>query len=216
MGASSGKGLLPLGGQPMAIYCLRTLATVSGLCSIILVVGPDQEAAAADVLQRYGPWPVPIRPTRGGAERQDSVAAGLALIDGVAELVLVHDAARPFVSRSCVEACIEAAAGTGAAIVAVPSPDTVKRVNDSEAIVETLDRHTIWLAQTPQVFRTALLRQAHERARQDGVSATDDAMLVERLGTTVHVVPGEPTNRKLTTPDDLRWAEWYVQSRRAV
>ena len=128
-------------------------------------------------------------------------------------LLLVHDAARPFVSLECVEACVAAAATHGAAIAAVAAHDTVKLADPDSVIIETLDRRRIWLAQTPQVFRTDLLREAYQRARSDGFVATDDAALVERLGHAVRIVPGESTNRKITTPDDLRWAEWYLQAR---
>src|SRR5205823_5024356 len=108
-------------------------------------------------------------------ERQDSVAAGLALVDATTDLVAIHDAARPFVSRSCITACIAAAASADAAILAVPARDTVKLVGGDETITRTIDRQTIWLAQTPQVFRRALLCQAYEQARRDGYVATDDA-----------------------------------------
>jgi 2-C-methyl-D-erythritol 4-phosphate cytidylyltransferase len=137
----------------------------------------------------------------------------LAVLDADAALVLVHDAARPFVSLECIEACVAAAASHGAAIAAVAAHDTVKLADPDSVIIETLDRRRIWLAQTPQVFRTALLREAYQRARSDGFVATDDAALVEHLGHAVRIVPGEPTNRKITTPDDLRWAEWYLQAR---
>jgi len=152
---------------------------------------------------------------QGGAERQDSVAAGLARVDAAADLVIVHDAARPFVSLACLTACVEAAAAGGAAIVAVPAHDTVKRVDASGVIVDTPDRRTIWLAQTPQVFRFALLRRAYEQAQHDGFVGTDDASLVERLGAPVRVVPGEPRNRKITTPDDLLWAESHLRAQAA-
>jgi 2-C-methyl-D-erythritol 4-phosphate cytidylyltransferase len=214
MGGSTAKPFLSLGGIPMVLYALRTLVELPDLLSVVLVVGSGQEERAADMLQHYGPWPVPVRLARGGAERQDSVAAGLALVDIGAELVAVHDAARPFVSLSAVQACLDAAARTGAAILAIPARDTVKLVGADHSITRTIDRHTIWLAQTPQVFRSHLLRQAYEQARRDGHLATDDAALVERLGVSVCVVSGEPANQKITTPDDLRWAEWILQSRR--
>jgi 2-C-methyl-D-erythritol 4-phosphate cytidylyltransferase len=216
MGAAGGKGFLAVGGQPMAIYSIRTLVRLHDLLSIVLVVSSDQQERAASMVTDYGPWPVPVYLTRGGAERQDSVAAGLALVDPAADLVMVHDAARPFVPLRCFQACIETAARSGAAIVAVPAHDTIKVVDAGMEIAKTLDRRTIWLAQTPQVFRADLLRRAYAQARADGYTATDDAMLVERLGVAVHVVPGEPMNRKITTPDDLDWAESCLRGQRAV
>ena len=215
MGATGGKGLVAIGGQPMAIYSIRTLVKLRDLLSIVLVVGADQQKRAASIVNDFGPWPVPVHLARGGAERQDSVAAGLALVDPAADLVVVHDAARPFVPACCFQACIEAAARSGAAIVAVPAHDTIKVVGARMEILETLDRRTIWLAQTPQVFRSDLLRRAYAQARADGYTATDDAMLVERLGVAVRVIPGELVNRKITTPDDLEWAESYLRGQRA-
>jgi 2-C-methyl-D-erythritol 4-phosphate cytidylyltransferase len=216
MGAAGGKGFLAVGAQPMAIYSIRTLVQLSDLLSIVLVVGSEQQGRAASILSDYGPWPVPIHLACGGAERQDSVNAGLALVGSGADLIAVHDAARPFVPLRCFQACIETAAHGGAAIVAVPAHDTIKVVDTRHQVVETLDRRTVWLAQTPQVFRADLLRRAYAQARADGYTATDDATLVERLGATVQVVPGESVNRKITTPDDLLWAESHLRGQRAV
>jgi 2-C-methyl-D-erythritol 4-phosphate cytidylyltransferase len=152
-----------------------------------------------------------VKLTAGGAERQDSVAAGVQEADPAADVVLVHDAARPFVRRPSIEACLDVAVRTGAAAVALPARDTVKVVGSGEEISATLDRRTIWLAQTPQAFHTPLLRRALAQAQHDGYVGTDDAELVERLGVPVHVVHGEATNLKITTPEDLHWAEWYYR-----
>jgi 2-C-methyl-D-erythritol 4-phosphate cytidylyltransferase len=214
-GAATAKAFLPLGGLPMLVYPLRTLTRLSGVTSVVLVVGHDYMDRAHEVSDRHGPWPVTITIVPGGAERQDSVAAGLATVDASHDLVIVHDAARPFLSLVTAEACAAAAARHGAAIVAVPARDTVK-LGDAGVVTQTLDRERIWLAQTPQAFRVALLRAAYAQARRDGVVATDEAALVERLGAPVHIVPGEPANRKITTPDDLEWAEWSLAGRRAA
>jgi len=212
MRAATAKAFLDLAGTPMAIYALRTLTRVPEVASILLVISPDQEARARQVINRFGPWRLPVQLVHGGAERQDSVAAGLAAVQAAAALVLVHDAARPFVSATCVRVCIDTAAMHGAAIAAVAAHDTVKLAGPDGVIVETLDRGRIWLAQTPQVFRTVLLREAYAKARRDGYVGTDDAALVERLGHPVRIVPGDSINRKITTPDDLQWAEWYIQA----
>ncbi len=212
MGTPTAKALVDLGGAPMVLYSLRTLTGVPEVTSVVLVVSPDQEERATEILHGSAPWLVPVRVAIGGAERQDSVAAGLELVDDATDLVLVHDAARPFVSLACVRACIAAAAADGAAIAAVAPHDTVKLADADAAVLETLDRRRVWLAQTPQVFRTALLRSAYQQARRDGYVATDDATLVERIGHMVRIVCGEPANRKITTPDDLVWAEWHLQA----
>jgi 2-C-methyl-D-erythritol 4-phosphate cytidylyltransferase len=215
IGGATAKAFVPLSGTPMLVYPLRTLTRLANVTALTLVVGSDYVGRAHEVVGRYGPWPVAIGVACGGAQRQDSVAAGLALVETPAELVVVHDAARPFVSLATAEACIAAAAAHGAAIVAVPARDTVK-VADAGVIAQTLDRERIWLAQTPQVFRVAMLREAYAQARRERLVATDDAALVERLGASVRIVPGESANRKITTPDDLRWAEWYLAGRNAA
>jgi 2-C-methyl-D-erythritol 4-phosphate cytidylyltransferase len=212
LGGHTGKALLPLAGQPMLVYSLRTLSTVPEVTALVLVVAADERRQAESIVGARAPWRRPICIAVGGAERQDSVAAGLAAVDLDADLVLVHDAARPFVTPDCVAACVAAAASSGAAIAALPATDTVK-VTDAEGwVVDTPDRSRLFLAQTPQVFRTALLREAYRRAAEEGRVTTDDAALVEALGHRVQVVPGNQQNRKVTTPDDWRWADWYARS----
>lgn len=210
LGRSRPKALVELLGVPLIIHTARALLeapSISGLVAVLPEgVGPEFE----ELLQRYGPWRCPILSVPGGAERQQSVKAGLD--HASEELVLVHDAARPFVPAEVIEKAIEAARRHGAVIVAMPAQDTVKQVHPDGSIEATLPRERLWLAQTPQVFRLGLLREAHDRAAAEAVLGTDDAFLVERLGTPVYVVPGNPENRKITTPDDLRWAEWLLQT----
>jgi 2-C-methyl-D-erythritol 4-phosphate cytidylyltransferase len=212
MGSEIPKVFLPLGGVPMVAVTLRALASVELIGEIVVVVAPASVPRIERVLQESGPPRVPVHHVLGGAARQDSVAAGLAAVSPETEIVAVHDAARPFVSPARVTAVIEAAAAEGAALLAVPSRDTVKLVDDHGVVTQTPPRQRVWLAQTPQAFRAGLLREAHARARQDGVVATDDAALVERMGRPVKVVPGDASNLKITTPADLHWAEWYLRS----
>ncbi|HYE90562.1 MAG TPA: 2-C-methyl-D-erythritol 4-phosphate cytidylyltransferase [Terriglobales bacterium] len=146
-----------------------------------------------------------VQVLEGGAERQDSVWHGLQAVPADAALVAVHDAVRPFVTRALIDAVIAAARATGAAICALPIAETVKRVRDG-VVEATVDRSALWAVQTPQIFHAALLREAHEKARRDAFLGTDDAMLVERLGHAVAVVPGLRANVKITTADDLRRA----------
>jgi 2-C-methyl-D-erythritol 4-phosphate cytidylyltransferase len=126
------------------------------------------------------------------------------------DIVVVHDAVRPFITRVLVRAVIAAAREHGAAICGLPITDTVKRVRDG-LVAETVDRAELWAVQTPQAFRHPLLREAHEKAQRDGVVGTDDGMLVERLGHPVRIVPGLVQNLKITTPDDLRRARAWVR-----
>jgi 2-C-methyl-D-erythritol 4-phosphate cytidylyltransferase len=210
MGSTTPKVFLPVVGRPLFTYALRTLARTPAIGTIILVVGADWRAEAERLLSDEHGLRIPVLVTEGGHERQDSVAAGLARVDD-ADLVIVHDAARPFATIALFTACVEAAADAGAAIAALPANDTVKLAAPDRTIRDTIDRSTVWLAQTPQVFRVDLLRRAYDRAGHDEFVGTDEASLVEHLGAPVRLVPGEVTNRKLTTPDDLQWAEWYAQ-----
>ena len=143
----------------------------------------------------------------GGIERQDSVYRGIQAISGqLCEVVVIHDAVRPFVSSDIIEACVAEARVSGACIVGMPAMDTAKLVHSGQ-IERTLDRNAIWLAQTPQAFDLNLIRMAHEKARLDHFMGTDDAMLVERLGRKIRIIPGSKLNMKITTPEDLYLAE---------
>jgi 2-C-methyl-D-erythritol 4-phosphate cytidylyltransferase len=154
---------------------------------------------------RRGRRAVAVHVVEGGAERQESVWRGLAAVPPSSAHVLVHDAVRPFVTRRLIDAVLRATREGGAALCALAVAETVKRVRDG-LVVETLDRRGLWAVQTPQGFRTDLLREAHDKARRDGITGTDDAMLVERLGHPVRVVQGSIDNVKITTLDDLRRA----------
>jgi 2-C-methyl-D-erythritol 4-phosphate cytidylyltransferase len=137
--------------------------------------------------------------------RQDSVWLALQHVPRDADVIVVHDAVRPLITRGLIDAVVRAGAEAGAAICALPITETVKRVRE-DVVEATLDRSELWAVQTPQAFRAAVLREAHEKARRDGVVGTDDAMLVERLGHSVRVVRGLAENVKITTPEDLRRA----------
>lgn len=139
----------------------------------------------------------------GGSERQESVLNGLNSLSPDTGLVLIHDGVRPFVSEEQVRDVVSAAVDTGAAILAIPASDTLKRVDESGVIRETLPRHDVWLAQTPQAFRPELIMEAHKLAVEAGFMGTDDASLVEHAGGRVTVVPGSRINMKITTPEDV-------------
>jgi 2-C-methyl-D-erythritol 4-phosphate cytidylyltransferase len=148
---------------------------------------------------------VPLVVVPGGPTRQDSVWLAMQAVPDDVEIVVVHDAVRPLITPDLIASVVRAAAEHGAAICALPIAETVKRVRN-EVVEATLDRSELWAVQTPQAFRVALLREAHEKARRDGVVGTDDAMLVERLGHVVRVVRGLAENVKITTTEDLRRA----------
>jgi 2-C-methyl-D-erythritol 4-phosphate cytidylyltransferase len=208
LGAGVPKAFVELAGTPLVVHSLRALLNAPSIDSAVVVVSPTCVENARQVLDRHGPWRCSPTVTAGGAERRDSVRSGLSAV-GSAELIAIHDAARPFVSPDAVEAAIAAAARHGAAIVGAPATDTVKQVHPDGWIELTPPRQRLWLAQTPQVFRAALIRAAHAQTSVSN-DATDDAMLVEQLGARVYVVPGNPENRKITTPEDLQWAEWVL------
>ncbi len=212
MQAGKNKVLLELAGQPIFLRTLLRFSAVPRVDELIVVTGADEMAYMQQVLERT-PGLKPWRIVAGGSERQYSVANGLAAADAQADIILVHDAARPLVSQATIEAVIEGACTYGAAIAAVPAKDTIKVV-DSEGIVQsTPPRRTLWLVQTPQGFQRDILLRANEQAAQDGFLGTDDASLVERLGVPVHVVSGGYENIKLTTPEDMRVAAALLQDK---
>ena len=192
LGAGMPKAFVLLDGIPLFVRSLQALLAVPAIGEAVVVAPPDAMPEAERLLGSATPYRVTPRLVAGGAERQDSVANGLAAI-GDAELVAIHDAAHEY----------------GAAILAVPATDTVKILHPDGWIEATPPRDRTWLAQTPQVFRTDLIRSAHARADRSE-PATDDAALVERSGHRVRVVAGSADNRKITTPGDLEWAEWRL------
>ena len=209
-GGPSPKQFLPLGGLPLLAHTLRALA-VPGLVDGLVVAVPAGEEGRchAEVVAPLA-LPVPVALVPGGALRQASVRAALARVEPGADLVLVHDGVRPFVPRRDLAAVIAAARAHGAAILAVPVTDTLKRAGpDGRPLVvsETVPREGLWVALTPQAFRRDLIVQAHDAAEGTGTTATDDAVLVERLGHPVALVPGSRTNIKITGPEDLAMAE---------
>ena len=221
MGADSPKQFLPLDGVPVIVFTLRRLAACPSISEFLIATRPDEvEALAARIAEeKIGRR---VRVLRGGDTRQQSVANALAAVPPDAELVLVHDAVRPLVTREQVERVIAEARVRRAAILGIPAMDTVKEVKrasfptDVALITATIPRERIVLAQTPQVFEAALMHQALARAAEDGFTASDEAGLVERLGHDVYVVLGSERNLKITKPGDLELAEFYLSQERAA
>jgi 2-C-methyl-D-erythritol 4-phosphate cytidylyltransferase len=199
MGAELPKQFLPCAGRPLAAHALSRFCRAEGIDEIVLVL-PDPRGLDTH-LGGASAWSRPLRAVKGGDHRQESVAAGLAAVEGDG-LVLVHDGARPLVPVSLIEEVRRAAALTGAAVPACRCTDTIKEVRDGR-VRSTLERNRLVRAQTPQGFRAGLLREAHRRAAAEGVRSTDDAALVERLGVPVAVVEGSPDNIKVTSSADL-------------
>jgi 2-C-methyl-D-erythritol 4-phosphate cytidylyltransferase len=212
MGSRRPKQYLRLGRVPLLVATLRVLGGMRGLAGIVVAV-PEAHVEATRRLLARRRVPKILEVVAGGADRQESVWRALQRIPERAERVVVHDAVRPFIDRALVTRVLAAAAVRGAATCGVPVRETVKRVNDG-VVEATIPRQGLWLTQTPQAFRRALLWEAHEKARRDGFAGTDDAVLVERLGTEVAMVPGLPRNLKITTREDLRTARAWAMLRR--
>lgn len=209
LGRRTPKQFLALGSAPILVATVRHFARHPRVNSVVVAAPAAHVERTRRMLERGRGAPVTV--VEGGGTRQESVSRGLAAVPADSALVVVHDAVRPFITRVLIDAVLGAARATGAAICALPIAETVKRV--SGGVVEsTLDRAELVAVQTPQAFRADLLREAHDKARRDGFIGTDDAMLVERLGQSVQVVPGLAENVKITTPVDLRRARARARS----
>ncbi len=212
LGRALPKAFVSLAGRPLLLHALEALAAAPAVERIVPVVSAADRPRWRALEPRVAGLRGLAAAVAGGAERQDSVRAGLeALPEGVS-FVAVHDAARPLVRPEDVERVIAAARRSGAAILAVPARDTIKRVQGG-LVLETPPRAELWAAQTPQVFRVALLREALAKAHAEGFVGTDDAELVERLGARVSVVEGDPGNLKITHSEDLVAAEQWLRER---
>jgi 2-C-methyl-D-erythritol 4-phosphate cytidylyltransferase len=203
LGLEMPKAFVRIARISLLMRVLQTIGGVEAIGEVVLAVPAGmQKSARADAAGLQ----IPVKITEGGVERQDSVRLALTLTSAEADLIVVHDAARPFATPAMFSACIDAATQSGGAIVAIPVADTLKQVK-GQAIAATVPRDGLWQAQTPQAFRRKLLVWAHEWAIRERITVTDDADLVQRLGMRVQVVQGSALNLKITTPDDLRIAE---------
>ncbi|MCA1066433.1 2-C-methyl-D-erythritol 4-phosphate cytidylyltransferase [Rossellomorea sp. AcN35-11] len=203
MKAGKNKLLLELNGCPVIIHTLRVFEGDTHCKGIYLAIHPSERPVFEGLINRFGITKV-VKLVDGGEERQHSVYNALLEVDH--EIVLVHDGARPFIKESTIYQLVEKTYATGAAIAAVPVKDTIKKVLDGE-VEETIERSSLWMVQTPQAFRVSVLKRAHKEAEQDGYLGTDDASLVERSDVEVAVVESDYDNIKLTTPEDLYFAE---------
>jgi 2-C-methyl-D-erythritol 4-phosphate cytidylyltransferase len=220
MGVETPKQFLELGGEPLVIFTLRRLAACAAITDFILATRADELSFLEDRVSnaRIGR---PARVVHGGETRQQSVANALAQVAPETEIVMVHDAVRPFVTVEQLDRLIAEARERGAVILGIPAIDTVKEVKrerlpeDVARITGTIPRERIVLAQTPQAFRYEILREAFARAEADGVTASDEASLVERMGKDVYVVLGSERNLKITRPSDMDLARFYLEQEHA-
>lgn len=210
LGRAEPKAFVPLAGRPLIAHALETLCAVAAIERVLPVVPAER---CGELLDRLGPLarhPKLAPPVPGGATRPDSVRAGLDALGSGIDLVAVHDAARPLLRAEDAARVVAAAQRSGAAILAVPVADTIKRARAGE-IVETPPRAELFAAQTPQVFRTDWLREALAKAAAEGRVGTDCAELVEALGVRVALIEGDPGNLKVTRAADLAAAERLLE-----
>ena len=217
LGADVPKAFLRLGDETLLAHSTARLVAAlpaDAHPEVLLLVQPEDRRthvrACLDRVRAQLPAGAELRVVDGGTTRQESMERGLAASSPDAELVLVHDCARALVPVAAVRACLHTAADVGAALLAIPATDTLKRVHD-DRVVETIDRRPVWYAQTPQIARRELFLRAVDHARSTGFAATDDASLLEHAGIPVAVVPGATTNLKITRRDDLPLAAALLQ-----
>jgi 2-C-methyl-D-erythritol 4-phosphate cytidylyltransferase len=203
------KTLLPLAGKPLLTYALDAVEAATSIECVVLVVG-EHTRERAERLVEHGTWSKITAVVVGGDRRQDSVAAGIAVVPAHVDFVALHDGARPFAPPPLFDATVAAARRTGGAIAAIPVSDTIKRVHDNR-VAATVRRADLWAAQTPQAFNLARLREALAIAAETGLQVTDEAALFETQGWPVEVVPGTPENMKITYPEDLALAAAWLR-----
>ena len=202
------KQYLTLAGIPILTRTLLVFARCDSVDEIILVVPEDDIGFCRETLLEPEGLNRKIVLVPGGQRRQDSVFNGLKNVNPNCGIVVIHDGVRPFVQNEHITKCIDGASRFGACVMGLPAYETLKQVDPSGHIIRTLKRDDVWLAQTPQAFRHELIRQAHERARIEKFTATDDASLLEWLGETVKIVMGSRRNIKITVKEDLEMAGW--------
>jgi 2-C-methyl-D-erythritol 4-phosphate cytidylyltransferase len=208
MKADRPKQLLTLNGIPIIIHTIRKFDR-SPIIDYVVVTAPRESVDEVRELVASAGFQKSVVVVEGGERRQDSVAAGLEHLQPGTDIVAVHDGVRPFVSADDIENVVRQAERTGGAILGVPIVDTVKQV-EKDLVESTLTREHLVLAQTPQVFRTAVLKEAFDCARKDEYYGTDESSLVERLGHPVAVVRGSESNIKITRPTDLTLARAFL------
>jgi len=211
IGGETPKQFLEIAGVPMLLRSIRPFARHPSVAHVVVVLrASDAAAPPAWLLPHAGQM---LSLVAGGAERSDSVAAGVAALPAACEFVLVHDAARPFIDAELIDRVINAARAGHAVVPALAVTDTIKEMDaaDPSRIVRTVPREQLRSVQTPQGFPRGVLEEAHAHARREGRKGTDDAALVEQAGGMVRVVNGDPRNMKVTTPEDLELAEYLMR-----
>ena len=214
-GAGKNKAFVLLAGKTILERTVEAFSDIPEVGETIIVVAPD-EVDYITAQARLYPKAETIKVVAGGTERQYSIQNALEKVDTGADIVLVHDGARPLVSREVILRVIEEVKKNSAAIVAVPVKDTIKVVDADGFVSATPKRSELWAIQTPQGFTRELIMRAYQKASDEKFLGTDDASLIERLGIPVKIVPGEYENIKITTPEDLPIANMFLKGRRGT
>lgn len=214
-GGDRAKQFLPLAGKPVFIQTLTVFQDSDLIDQIVCVVPKEALSEANQEIRQQGLSKV-VSLLPGGAHRQDSVGTAIALLEKTGDpddIVLVHDGVRPLVSPELISRIVAGVRRFGAVAAALPVTDSLKEVSEEGTIRASLSREKIWAMQTPQGFRLSILAAAYRKGAEDRFLATDEAMLVERLGQTIHCIEGAPENIKITSPSDLALAEFFLRRR---
>lgn len=207
MGTQTPKPFLKVGGVPILQHTIAKFEELSQVSQIIIATSRDFFPEVEAICNLFSKKANFFEIVEGGSERQESINNALQKVEADIDLVAIHDAVRPFIRTSLIIKASDIAEQVGGAVVGIPSKDTIKQVDDGLVIKFTPDRSNLWLAQTPQIFQTKLLKKAYAAASASNLIGTDDASLVEQIGGTVKMVEGDPENLKITYPLDLKIAE---------
>jgi len=208
------KQYLEIGGKPILNYSVDAFESAGCIDEIILVVPPGKVEYCRQNIVERGNYDKISKIVEGGATRQESSLKGVLAADSASDFVMIHDGARPFIQRDEIEKMAEKLAVSHAVIMAVPVKDTIKKISPAETIEETLERKSLWAALTPQAFKRELIIEAHKYANEIGFQGTDDASLVEIMGKKVNILKGSYLNIKITTKEDMVFAEAILAHRR--
>ena len=207
MGTSTKKPYLKIKDKEILVYTVECFQNMPEIQEIVVVTGKEDITYVEKLLKDTYKLNKVSYIVAGGKERQDSVYNGIQAADEKSDYLVIHDGARPLITKEVVRAGLDMAYAHRASIIAVPVKDTIKLVSKDGKVEDTPDRSSLWSVQTPQIFEKELIIHAHEYAKEHGLSVTDDSMLVEAIGVPVYIVEGEYTNIKITTPEDLIIAE---------
>jgi 2-C-methyl-D-erythritol 4-phosphate cytidylyltransferase len=218
---SAGKGQRFMGGKkkqfhllaekPILAHTLDKFEACPLIRSIVLVVGQeDMDYCLKEIVEKYRYRKI-SQIVPGGRRRQESVKNGIDVLPGEVDVVVIHDGVRPFITREMIEESIQSATRFQAVVFAMPVKETIKMSHPDGTVLKTLDRESLWQIQTPQAFQVNVIKEAYAKATEDGFVGTDDALLVERLGVKVHILPGSYTNIKITNPEDLLLANLFLK-----